>query len=244
VKDPLFSQCPRPPSADEAASPSGWVLSARQQDAVLALGLFFLEGGFQCANEVVPYLLALAHALDKAHIQEKRDARESKDQIKAISFIVLVAMFAEIPATENFSFAMNTLLSDVSARLPAAERFKMLEAQISLLSRLAEAVETSACDQSQPVAQNTKLHLCLATLPTLFGLCRALGRFPDDDLLMSRLFPPKNAIAARNGGHTAPVGKQYSNFRPIMPRALAANGLEGRQELIPSESEDSLVDLR
>jgi hypothetical protein len=88
VADPLFSQCPRPPSQNGQCSPNqpqepprgqrGWVLSPQQQDAVLALGLFFLESGFQCGEQIIPYLVSLAEALDEAHVQEKRGAAESK----------------------------------------------------------------------------------------------------------------------------------------------------------------------
>ncbi len=72
VRDPLFSQCPRGPGE------SGWVLTERSQDAALALGVFFLEGGCQCADKVLPYLLRLEGALFEAAIQERRDARESE----------------------------------------------------------------------------------------------------------------------------------------------------------------------
>ena len=74
VRDPLFSSCPRPPK--DAAD--GWVLSERQQDAVLALGVFFLESGGQCRDEVLPYLLKLNAALFGATVQERREARESE----------------------------------------------------------------------------------------------------------------------------------------------------------------------
>jgi len=54
------------------------LLPPQQQDAALALGVFYLESGSQCADKVVPYLISLAEALDNACVQKKRGANESK----------------------------------------------------------------------------------------------------------------------------------------------------------------------
>jgi hypothetical protein len=75
-----------------------------------------------------------------------------------------------------------------------------------------------------------------------------LGRFaPYDDkepFLLARLFPPKNRGGFVNAGaiKAASSPKQYANFRSIIPRSLSVS-FEG-QDLIPSESQESLVDLR
>ena len=75
IRDPLFSQCP------QEDKDGNWNLSANGQDAILALGIFFLEAKCQpCGHEIVPYLLRVEKALVRANIAQRQgfDNRESR----------------------------------------------------------------------------------------------------------------------------------------------------------------------
>lgn len=75
VKGPLFSRCPIPPTEDTSEV---WHLSEAGQDAVLALGIFLLESGGQCAEDIVPYFLGLERQLSRVTVQSPVNASESK----------------------------------------------------------------------------------------------------------------------------------------------------------------------
>ena len=57
-------------------------LSEKSQDAVIALGIFFLDSGCspRCADHVVPYLVSVERALSSAAIVQPRNGGHNKDQ--------------------------------------------------------------------------------------------------------------------------------------------------------------------
>ena len=156
------------------------------KDAALALGIFFLEGGCQCSEQVLPYLLRLESALFEAAVQERRGACESKASYifmyptpnlhRRLFFFIPppLSIPKEIPAAENFAFALNTLLSDVAVTLPSS-REAVFAAQVDLFLSLASAVRELK-EQREPLPQNTK-GACSAEMwlywhPTNIGITR------------------------------------------------------------------------
>lgn len=111
----------------------------------------------------------------------------------------------KIPCAENFTFCFNSLMSDIAANAGVAEfRGDVFKSQTELFRRLAEKCEN-----------------CQESLCKIFGLARSLGRFGGnrpEQFLISKLFPPKKRIS--EGIKVAQEGKNYSNFRSIIPRNL------------------------
>ncbi|XP_068156850.1 phosphatidylinositol 4-kinase alpha [Drosophila tropicalis] len=213
----LFRYCPQENAAGV------FCLDTRAQDAVIALGIYFLEGGCQHESQIVPYLLRLAKCLPKAVWID--DVRSSK--IERV----------RIPSAEKFSFCLNTLLSDIAAKCPDS-REEIILNQVETLGTLANIVKSSKDSSSAP----PPIILCKATVPLLFGLARSMGRYASNDPpLLCRIFPAelmhmqrmnyrggRDGMTCSNGGGGS--GSSFSSnerlanqFRPIIPRSMSGS---------------------
>ncbi|EDW65723.2 LOW QUALITY PROTEIN: uncharacterized protein Dvir_GJ18746 [Drosophila virilis] len=203
----LFRYCPQ-----ENAS-GVFCLDSRAQDAVIALGIYFLEGGCQHESQIVPYLLRLAKSLPKARIHDERNSKVER---------------VRIPAAEKFSFCLNTLLSDIAAKCPDS-REEIILNQVETLGTLANIVKPSKDSNSTP----PPLVLCNATVPLLFGLARSMGRYASNNPpLLCRIFPPERLpIQRSSAGGNGTCGGSFSSserlattqFRPIIPRSMSGS---------------------
>ncbi|KAJ8312892.1 hypothetical protein KUTeg_010265 [Tegillarca granosa] len=188
----LFSLCPR-------ESTRGYRFDQRSQDAVLALGIYFLESGLQYKEKILPYLLSVLKGLPKA--QWVGYQRQVKGQ--------------RLPQTEIFSFCLNTILSDVANR-DGSTSDEILTAQIDVLNVL-----TRLCEGSDI----PKVTLCTVIVPLLIGMARAIGRSSDEDTpLISILFPteaiPKVVSVSEDSSEPS---KTFTNFRSILPRTMSTH---------------------
>ncbi|KAH8303925.1 hypothetical protein KR044_012424, partial [Drosophila immigrans] len=224
----LFRYCPQ-----ENAS-GVFCLDARAQDAVVALGIYFLEGGCQHEAQIVPYLLRLAKSLPKARIHDERSTKVER---------------VRIPAAEKFSFCLNTLLSDIAAKCPDS-REEIILNQVETLGTLANIVKPSKDGgNSTP----SPLVLCNATVPLLFGLARSMGRYASHDPpLLCRIFPPEQLPIMRgsavgssgsgsnsNGSFSSSERLATTQFRPIIPRSMSGS-LAAHHQQAPALEEHRL----
>ncbi|XP_055694049.1 phosphatidylinositol 4-kinase alpha [Lutzomyia longipalpis] len=163
-------------------------LDSRNEDAVIALGIFLLESKFQHEEIIVPYLIKLAKGLPKAVWVDDGIRRDQQYRI---------------PATENFSFCLNTLLTDISVRC-IKYREEILATQIDVLNLLANIIKSK-------VAMPPMI-LCKATVPLFLGLARSMGRFTTTDPpLLCRLFPKPTT-----GGEKKTPGKGQMSQSPSL----------------------------
>ncbi|XP_018572269.1 phosphatidylinositol 4-kinase alpha isoform X2 [Anoplophora glabripennis] len=182
------------------------LINCRQQDAVIALGIYFLESGLQHKEKILPYLLRLAKLLEKAHWQ---------DEIK-------FNPTDRIPTAEKFSFCLHTLLSDIGVRCEDSRR-EIINTQVECMISLTGQV----LKMQDPNNRNSaaKLFLCKTTLPVLIGLARAMGRFcSSDPPLICRLFPkPEPPLSQAAANDQNAYKRSFSSFRNIIPRSLSGN---------------------
>ncbi|KAJ8960815.1 hypothetical protein NQ318_020111 [Aromia moschata] len=196
----LYSLCP-------SDVPNGVLLiNCRQQDAVIALGIYFLESGLQHKNRILPYLLSLAKLLEKAHWQDEMKMNPTD----------------RIPIAERFSFCLHTLLSDVAVRCEDARK-EIINTQVECMVSLTNQITKMQDPNSRNSA--TKLFLCKTTLPVLIGLARAMGRFSTNDPpLICRLFPkPEPPLSQAAANDQNAYKRSFSSFRNIIPRSLSGN---------------------
>ncbi|CAG0882290.1 unnamed protein product [Darwinula stevensoni] len=212
VESGLLSRCPR-------ENQHGTSITQRGQDAVVALGIYFLESSLQHRDKIIPYLLELLQLLPKA---------TWKDEVKYYPS-------DRIPVVERFSFCLNTLLSDVAARCEDW-REKIIDAQIEGLATYCNAIASAMSPSPAMKMMPAKVSLCKVTVPLLLGLCRSMGRgCGTESPLLCHLFPPPpltstfpspEALAAlplRKDSRKPSNLPSFGKFRPIIPRSLSGN---------------------
>lgn len=196
----LFSLCPTP------GSNGVFRINNRDQGAIVALGIYFLESGLQHKDKILPYLLKVAKGLIKVVLLDE----------------VRLHPTERIPIAEKFSFSVHTLLSDVAARCEEA-REEIVSVQVECLIDLTSTIKNFR-EQNQKSSSQTKLYLCKTTVPVLIGLVRALGRFTlTDEPLICRIFPKPEPPIPQNVVQDKGYKRSFSNFRSIIPRSLSGN---------------------
>uniref|UniRef100_A0A182MWN4 Phosphatidylinositol 4-kinase alpha n=1 Tax=Anopheles culicifacies TaxID=139723 RepID=A0A182MWN4_9DIPT len=212
----LFKYCPQENAAGV------FCLDARAQDAVIALGLYFLESGYQYSKEIIPYLLRLAKALPKAVWID--DVKPNK--------------IDKIPTAEKFSFCLNSLLSDIAVGCPE-HRDEIILNQVEVLTVLTNMIKGSKESSTLP-----PIILCKATVPLLLGLSRSMGRYAAyDPPLLCRLFPKDEILVVKSAetplSSDAKDSTSVSQFRSIIPRSMS-----GSLSVDAGESEKSINSSR
>ncbi|XP_013774772.1 phosphatidylinositol 4-kinase alpha-like [Limulus polyphemus] len=218
----LLSLCPQ-------ESPQGiFRIDQRAQDAVIALGIYFLKSGFQHVDLILPYLLRLLRGLAKSLWVDE----------------IRIHATDRIPPSERFSFCLNTLLSDIACFCEDV-REEIISSQVDFLGVLANICR-SYKDTHSPRGSTAKVTLCRSTLPVLIGTARAMGRATKTSPpLLCRIFPPpptpvlSSSEVSRSG--TLPKRRTFTNFRPIIPRSMS--GLSNSFSSLGLTSQDSGTDL-
>lgn len=129
----------------------------------------------------------------------------------------------EIPATEKFSFCLNTLLSDISVCCPD-RREEIIQTQVEVFGVLTNMLIAKNSDKL--VFTPT---LCKDTVPITLGLARSIGRYAvNDPPLLCRLFPVPDKPVVNSSSPAQQViindrNKYYPNFRPIIPRSMSGS---------------------
>ncbi|KAL1402807.1 hypothetical protein pipiens_019636, partial [Culex pipiens pipiens] len=194
----LFRYCPQENAAGV------FCLDSRAQDAVIALGLYFLESGYQYEKEIIPYLLRLSKALPRAVWID--DVKPNK--------------IDKIPTAEKFSFCLNSLLSDIAVGCPES-RDEIIVNQVEVLTVLTNMIKTSRESSNLP-----PIILCKATVPLLLGLGRSMGRYATTDPpLLCRLFPRDEIPVLKTPEQPADSksNNTISQFRSIIPRSMSGS---------------------
>ncbi|KAL5017409.1 hypothetical protein ScPMuIL_006998 [Solemya velum] len=170
-------------------------LDQRGRDAIVAVGIYFLESNLQYKEKILPYLLDVLRGLSKA---QWLDGTKNK-------------VSTGLPIAECFSFCINTILSDVAHR-DEDSKDQIISAQLDLMEVLTKLFEGS---------YDT---LCRYTVPILIGMARAIGRSSDEEKpLISTLFStePTKPYIDNLKSETVADKQNFTTFRPILPRTLS-----------------------
>ena len=112
VDQQLFSLCPQPSDQSKGL----YVLSAANQKAVIALGIYFLESNFKHSDKILEYFLNLERGLAKAVFPDELSVNNNH----------------RIPPAESFAFSFNTLLNDIATHNHDAAE-KIFESQVRII---------------------------------------------------------------------------------------------------------------
>ncbi|XP_056020742.1 phosphatidylinositol 4-kinase alpha-like isoform X2 [Ostrea edulis] len=193
----LISLCPKETNGK-------LTLDQRGQDALISLGIFLLESNLQKKESIAPYLLKVLRCLPKSQWTGKH--KPGKGQT--------------LPRCENFSFCLNTILSDLAFQ-DDSYREEVLNTQLDFLEDL-----INRCEDIQNSKEDK---LSLTTIPLLFGVIRALGRSSDGNKPLISLLYPSESI---NREHRNPTNSQEEEededektftFRSILPRTISTH---------------------
>lgn len=162
----LFSLCPQDTGS------CVFRLDNRDQDAVVALGIYFLESGLQHQDKILPYLMKLAKNLHKAIWVDEVRKQPTDSMYYNISFRLIMIRIVKqynfligIPVAERFSFCIHTLLSDIATK-SASSRDEIFTCQVDCLTVLTNALRNHKEKES---TFNSKIYLCKCTVPVLIG---------------------------------------------------------------------------
>ncbi|XP_060554504.1 phosphatidylinositol 4-kinase alpha-like isoform X3 [Ruditapes philippinarum] len=177
-----------------------YVIDQRGQDAVIALGIYFLESHLQYKEKLIPYFLDVLRGLPKAEWLSVPDG---------------INVY-RLPQAECFSFSLNTILSDVALQ-DSESRDKIISTQLEVMETLC-----SMCEGKKEISKNM---LCSCIVPIMLGLGRALGRSSDErESLISQLFAPDKPLPCQPTPQVKDErGKSFTSFRPILPRTLSTH---------------------
>lgn len=152
---------------------------------------------------------------------------------------IILFTFSELPATEKFSFCLNTLLSDISVCCPD-RREEIIQTQVEVFGALINIIVSKNSDKT--VFTPT---LCKDTVPIFLGLARAIGRYAvTEPPLLCRMYPvPEKPIVKATNPEQAMLNdsqKFSPNFRPIIPRSMSGSlnieAIEAKRATTPTAS--------
>ncbi|XP_052799861.1 phosphatidylinositol 4-kinase alpha-like isoform X2 [Mya arenaria] len=194
-----------------------YVIDGRGQDAVIALGVYFLESKLQYKDVLLPYFLEFLKGLPAAVWVHGPATKETY----------------KLPKTECFSFFLNTILSDVALRDPE-NRNVIINTQLEVLERL--------CHMCEGKEEIDKDALCKNIIPILLGMARAMGRSSDvEESLISQLYAPQKFVpCSTESNQVEGQGKAFTSFRPILPRTLSSHMITPDTPSTPSALSASL----
>lgn len=140
----LMSKCP-----ELGAGPLN--LNNRNQEAILALGVYFLESGFNHKDKILPYLLDTVKSMGTANFPDELPLDRS----------------SKLPPAENFTFSLITLLNDVASHNPDPGTIttRIMDVQVELLTNILTRLEELR-RQDKPASFNTRKMVCKVRIMT------------------------------------------------------------------------------